>query len=264
MFLHNKVALSLFAMILTLTIACTSTPTLNPLPTYTPYPTATPQPTPEPLPTATSYPTYTPLPTHTPLATYTPYPTHTSVPPTTTPRPTPTKVSTPRPTFTLTPRPTPRPNTGQWFTWGEIKDLAEATGAKEELPRILVNDDGYQSRANLQIDCQQKGRERTLELYVSWRYYLDGDVIIFMKPTGTPQVEYTIKGGQSLVRHWSPGKSDGKVHSVFAPPAVRDDILSALSQGAGRLSVTVEESTFGFPTHGFIEAIKPVFDACGR
>ena len=94
--LNPAIALLSAALLVTMSIACASQPTVVPVvATPTPLPTATPTPTPTPTPTAT--PTATPTVTPTPTATYTPTPTAT---PTHTPTPTATPTATP----TLTPQ----------------------------------------------------------------------------------------------------------------------------------------------------------------
>ena len=154
------------------------------------------------------------------------------------------------------------PTTGNWYTWEEIKESRD----DEELPRIyLTKNTGFRSSYTLHIDCQYVGpikQKRILELYISWTEPTP-QLPVFGTPE-RPIAEYTIQGGKDLRRHWTPGKYNPNVGSLFAPESVRDDILSALDKGAKSLAVKVKGKTYNFAANGFKEAAKPVLNACRR
>lgn len=231
----------------------TETPTATPEPT----PTATPEPTP----TATTPPTSTPEPT--PTAT---------TPPTATPAPTPTArpTSTPLPTVAPTPRPTPTPysGTGRWFTWDEIRDLGYQSD-RDGNPRILLTG---RSGSYLHFDCQKVGGKSELELYLTWPVFsipgISPPPLLFGTQRDSKIVEYTVEGGDELFRHWFPAEQpSSEFYALFAPPAVRDDILQSLFEGADSLTLMVMASettgsSYRFATRGFAKASEPVIDGC--
>ena len=190
-------------------------------------------------------------------------------PPTATPTPRPTPTRTPTPTPRPTPTKTPTPTITQVRLTGEWQLL---TYTDSSYRFIELNTKRLLPKGRMLVDCHDP--DGRLRLYIgwpssdfspSWSRYREFSV----------QTTYTDRYGSKSTSRWYRWEGGLEGDILLSPTReMRDRILSDLSDGSEKMSITVgddpliggegEKRTFYFSTRGFRQAVKPIQRQCQR